>query len=83
MTGLASRPPLTAAQLCAAQEKLGLSNLEMAHALEITGKGAAYLVSCYRTGKRPLPMRASQLIRGWLHPECPADSRPWPKKVRG
>lgn len=76
---LASRPPLTAAQLVAAQSRLGLSNLELAHALEITGKGAADQVSKYRAGIRPLPMRASQLIRVWLHKDCPADVRPWPK----
>lgn len=76
---LASRPPLTAAQLVAAQSRLGLSNLELAHALEITGKGAADQISKYRAGIRPLPMRASQLIRMWLDNGLPAHLRPWPK----
>lgn len=79
MTAIASKPTLTPAQLIAAQTKLGLSNLELAHALEITGEGAADAVSKYRRGIRPLPMRASQLIRMWCDPAIPEHLRPWPK----
>lgn len=78
MTSLSDRPPLTAEQFCQAQKLLGLNNREMAHALEIRGKGAVTLISLYRLGKRKLPLRASQLIRIWLHEGVPPELKPKP-----
>jgi hypothetical protein len=74
--------PMTAAEFCEIQAKLGLNNSELAEALEIRGKGNLSTIVRYRTGLRPLAMRIAPLMRLWAHPDCPPEHRPQPKTKR-